>query len=290
MGQRDRQPGLRHRGRGHRRGLHLGGNSRENRLTPFANDPVSEPTGEAIYLRDEDTGEVWAPTPGPVPRTAESGRCVVRHRAGVSRFAHASHGIEQELAVFVDAERAGEVLAAHAHQPQRPAPAAERLRLQRVGAGPAARRRAPARGHRAGPGVGRDPRAQPYNQEFARASRSRASSEAPHSVTGDRLDFLGRNGSLARPARLTRHALSATRRRRPRPVRRAPGPDRPRAGRDAPDRLLARPGARSRARARTAGASPERRRGRGRARRRSRAPGTRRSGRSRCERRTTPST
>ena len=32
------------------------GNSRENRLTPFANDPVTDPTGEAIYLRDEESG------------------------------------------------------------------------------------------------------------------------------------------------------------------------------------------------------------------------------------------
>ena len=70
-------------------------NSRENRLTPFANDPVSDPTGEVLYLRDDDTGDVWCPTPGPVPRTAESGRYVVQHSAGVSRFAHASHGVEQ---------------------------------------------------------------------------------------------------------------------------------------------------------------------------------------------------
>ena len=39
-------------------------NSRENRLTPFANDPVSDPTGEALFLRDEDTGDVWSPDAG----------------------------------------------------------------------------------------------------------------------------------------------------------------------------------------------------------------------------------
>jgi cyclic beta-1,2-glucan synthetase len=44
------------------------GNSRENRLTPFANDPVADPTGEAIYLRDEDSGDVWGATPGPLAR------------------------------------------------------------------------------------------------------------------------------------------------------------------------------------------------------------------------------
>ena len=57
-------------------------NSRENRLTPFANDPLSDPTGEAIYLRDEETGAVWGATPGPLPRRADGGRWVVRHAAG----------------------------------------------------------------------------------------------------------------------------------------------------------------------------------------------------------------
>ena len=52
------------------------GNSRENRLTPFANDPIADPTGEAIYLRDDDSGEVWGATPGPLPRRADGGRWV----------------------------------------------------------------------------------------------------------------------------------------------------------------------------------------------------------------------
>jgi len=38
-------------------------NSRENRLTPFANDPVTDPTTEALFVRDDETGEAWAPTP-----------------------------------------------------------------------------------------------------------------------------------------------------------------------------------------------------------------------------------
>ena len=45
-------------------------NSRENRLTPFANDPVTDATAEAIYVRDDDNGEVWGATPGPLPRSA----------------------------------------------------------------------------------------------------------------------------------------------------------------------------------------------------------------------------
>ena len=78
------------------------GNSRENRLTPFANDPVSDPTAEALFVRDDETGEAWSPTPGPMRRTA-TGRFLVRHSAGLTRFSQVAHGIRQELDVFVDA-------------------------------------------------------------------------------------------------------------------------------------------------------------------------------------------
>ena len=76
-------------------------NSRENRLTPFANDPIEDPTGEAIYLRDEESGAVWGATPGPLPRGTESPRWLVRHAPGVTRYQHAVAGLEQELAVAV---------------------------------------------------------------------------------------------------------------------------------------------------------------------------------------------
>ena len=45
-------------------------NSRENRLTPFANDPVVDPTAEALFIRDDESGDAWSPTPGPMPRHA----------------------------------------------------------------------------------------------------------------------------------------------------------------------------------------------------------------------------
>src|SRR5512144_2680338 len=77
-------------------------NSRENRLTPFANDPVSDPTSEALYVRDDETGEAWCPTPGPIPRTRDDGRVVIRHSAGLTRFTRLAHGIHHELEVFVE--------------------------------------------------------------------------------------------------------------------------------------------------------------------------------------------
>ncbi|HEY7514050.1 MAG TPA: carbohydrate-binding protein, partial [Vicinamibacteria bacterium] len=66
-------------------------NSRENRLTPFANDPVTDPTGEALYIRDDETGETWSPTPGPLPR-AKDGRFLIRHSAGATRFSRTAGG------------------------------------------------------------------------------------------------------------------------------------------------------------------------------------------------------
>ncbi|MGB2714702.1 MAG: glucoamylase family protein [Vicinamibacterales bacterium] len=77
------------------------GNSRENRLTPFANDPISDPTGEAIFIRDEDDGTVWSATPGPLSRGADSGRWVVRHGAGTTRFQTAVEGLDQDLTISV---------------------------------------------------------------------------------------------------------------------------------------------------------------------------------------------
>src|SRR5215204_5123584 len=72
-------------------------NSRENRLTPWSNDTVSDPPGEVVYLRDEDTGTVWSATPLPI---REREQYIIRHGQGYSVFEHTSNGISQELLVF----------------------------------------------------------------------------------------------------------------------------------------------------------------------------------------------
>ena len=76
-------------------------NSHENRVTTWNNDPVSDGSGEAIYIRDDETGEFWSPTPLPV-RTPEP--YVIRHGKGRVRFEHETHGIAHELEWFVAAE------------------------------------------------------------------------------------------------------------------------------------------------------------------------------------------
>lgn len=73
-------------------------NSQANRLTPWGNDPVSDPQGEACYIRDEDTGAAWSPTPGPMPAPCDY---EVRHGRGYSCFACEHAGLAQEMTLFV---------------------------------------------------------------------------------------------------------------------------------------------------------------------------------------------
>ena len=80
-------------------------NSRENQLTPWSNDPVGDPVGEAIYVRDDDSGELWGPTALPI-RSAES-TYVARHGPGYSRFEHERDGIGLGLVQFVPLDATG---------------------------------------------------------------------------------------------------------------------------------------------------------------------------------------
>ena len=77
-------------------------NSRENRLTPWSNDAVSDAPGEAIYIRDEETGQYWNPTPLPA---RHGGTFLVTHSFGFSRFQNTHFQIEQDLTLFVALDR-----------------------------------------------------------------------------------------------------------------------------------------------------------------------------------------
>ncbi|MDO8289847.1 MAG: glucoamylase family protein [Parvibaculum sp.] len=75
------------------------GNARENQLTPWSNDPVSDRSGEAFYIRDADTGDLWSATASPIRN--ENATYIARHGRGYSRFSHTSYEIAVDLTQFV---------------------------------------------------------------------------------------------------------------------------------------------------------------------------------------------
>jgi cyclic beta-1,2-glucan synthetase len=181
-------------------------NSGENRLTPWLNDPTTDIPGEAIYLRDEETGLVWSPTPMP---TGADTVHVIRHGAGYSRFESQSHGLNQNLLLFA--------------VPDAPAKIAH-LRLQNLWERP--RRITVTYYAEWVLGTTRDtqqahimPEFDPdrnallasnrYNSEFSERVAFLAANKNPHGVTTDRTEFLGRLGSLRNPAALGRIGLAS---------------------------------------------------------------------------------
>jgi cyclic beta-1,2-glucan synthetase len=180
-------------------------NSHENRLTPWSNDAVSDPPGEIIYLRDEDSGATWTPTPAPI-REAQS--YLIRHGQGYSVFEHFSHGITQELLLFA------------------PLDAPVKISLLRLRNRSNRRRRLSVTSYSelvlgvnretSAPHIVTDVEEQQgaifarnsYNNEFASRVAFVGTSEDQFTFTCDRTEFIGRNGSLTSPASLRRIGLS----------------------------------------------------------------------------------
>ncbi|WP_083917397.1 glycoside hydrolase family 94 protein [Leeia oryzae] len=180
-------------------------NAHEYRLTPWHNDPVSDTGGEALYLRDEETGSVWSPAPLPVRADSPY---VVRHGFGYSVFETCHDGICSELWVYVatDAPVKFSVLKLRN--------ASARLRkLSATGyvEWVLGDQRAKSAMHvmtevdaQSGALFARNP----YNTEFADRVAFFDLDEPGRTLTGDRLEFLGRNGTQQRPAALKRTRLS----------------------------------------------------------------------------------
>ena len=182
-------------------------NSRENKLTPWSNDSVSDPPGEAFYVRDEDSGIVWGPTMLPIRE--ETSPYVARHGQGYSRFEHTAHGITLELVQFV--------------------PVRDPVKISRLTLTNRSNRKRElsvtayaewvlgvARGGPAGfvvtdvdAATGAMFARSFWNGEFADRVAFADLGGRQTSCTGDRLEFLGRNSGLERPASLQRvRALS----------------------------------------------------------------------------------
>src|SRR5262245_38905948 len=177
------------------------GNSRENQLTPWSNDPVGDRPGEVLYVRDEDMGALWCPTALPIRE--ETGQYLACHGQGYSRFEHTAHGITLELLQYVA-----------------PGDPIKISRLTLVNRSGRARRLSVTAYLEWVLAASRDASApfivteidaetgamlarNPWSAGFA--DRVAFADLAGHQLawTGDRTEFIGRNGTLAHPAALT---------------------------------------------------------------------------------------
>ncbi len=180
-------------------------NAHEFRLTPWSNDPVQDTTGEALYVRDEQTGQFWSPTPLP---SRGATPYVIRHGFGYTVFEHTENGIASELWVYVAMDAPVKFMA---------------LKLRNVSGRP---RRVSVTGYwewvlgdlrhrsllhvqtevdlKTGAFLARNY----YSSEFSERIAFIDVNDGTRTLTGDRKEFLGRNGSMAQPAVMKRVRLS----------------------------------------------------------------------------------
>ncbi|HUO62153.1 MAG TPA: protein ndvB, partial [Terriglobales bacterium] len=177
-------------------------NSRMNQLTPWSNDPVSDPPGEAIYVRDQESGEMWSPTALPI-READR-PYIARHGQGYSRFEHVSHGISLELLQLVPVQDSIKVSRLTVRN------GSGRTRRLSVTAyvewvlGTSRSASAPFIVTEIDPDTKAMLARNTWSSDFAGRVAFADLRGAQTSWTGDRTEFLGRNGALERPAALTR--------------------------------------------------------------------------------------
>ena len=186
-------------------GYSWAGNSQMNRLTPWSNDPISDPPGEVLYLREEDTGECWTPTPLPL---GPKGTVTVRHGQGYTRYTHASRDLEQDLLVFVPPDDPVKLVRLTLrNDSDRPRHLSVTYYAEWVLG--TARENAPLqvvceRDPESDAILARNAWAGPFAGKIAFV----ASGPPAQSVTADRAEFLGERGSTSAPAGMRRVRLS----------------------------------------------------------------------------------
>ena len=180
-------------------------NAHEFRLTPWHNDPVGDPSGEAFYIRDEETGQFWSPTALPARGT---GTYVCRHGFGYSVFEYAQLGIQSELSTYVALDAPIKFIVVKLrNRSGRP----RRLSVTGYWEWVLGQWRSTNLMHvvtEVDPTTGALFARNSYNREFAGKTVFVNVSDTARTLTANRTEFLGRNGTPADPAALHQTQLS----------------------------------------------------------------------------------
>ncbi len=180
-------------------------NAHEFRLTPWHNDPLSDSSGEAFYLRDEETGAFWSPTPAPA--RGRSGY-VCRHGFGYSVFEHYEAGIASELFTYVAMEAPVKFVVVKLRNSSKRARSLSLTGYWELVMGEWRHANMMHIVTETDPQSGALFARNAYGRECANRVVFAHVSERERSVSGSRTEFIGRNGSLANPAAMRRKRLS----------------------------------------------------------------------------------
>ncbi len=184
------------------------GNSRENQLTPWSNDPVSDPPGEAFFLRDEETGEIWSPTPLPA---RGDGSYVVRHGQGYSRFEYEHGRVATDLTVFVAREDPVKISRLSVENRSASTRTLTVTAYAEWALGPQRAAAAPFVVTDLDAETGAIFARNSWNEAHAGGVAFADVGGAQTAWTADRTEFLGRNGGLEAPAGLAREVILSRR-------------------------------------------------------------------------------